>query len=217
MNILYNNNNSTLSIILSELIEKFNITEAELSRATKLPKATINRIKTGKVTDPKSSTLTLIANYFNISIDQLLGNKPLIIDSPKVNIIKIPIIEWDHLKKIKKFISDDIYNKGYTNWIHFECENRTDSCSLFALQIEGDAMWPYFDEKSLVIVDSSLKVENRDFVIAYIAKSDEVILRQILIDSKSKILIPLNTLFSEIEVKDQDQIIGVIAHVKKSF
>ena len=211
-------NNPTLSSILIELIDQFNITEAELARAIKLPRATINRIKSGKIVDPRSSTLTLISDYFNVSIDQLLGHKPLSFHSTQeANIIRVPLLQWEQLQSAKKTTGCPIDDKAHKEWIHFECENENHADSLFALKIEGDAMWPYFDDKSIIFIDTQLEAQNRSFVVAYIASSDEVILRQLLIDGKSKILNPLNTAFSSIKLDADDRLIGVVAHVKKSF
>jgi SOS-response transcriptional repressor LexA len=211
-------NNSSLSSILIELIEKFNISEAELARAIKLPRATINRIKSGKIIDPRSSTLTLISDYFKVSIDQLLGHAPISFNKyQELNIIRVPILEWSQLINIDMITKAQGENTLSKDWIYFECDNKKNSNSLFALQIEGDAMWPYFDDKSIIFIDTALVPQNRNFVVAYVASSDDIILRQLLIDGKSKILTPLNTLFPPINLSSDDKLIGVVAHVKKSF
>ncbi len=211
-------NNSSLSSILVELIEQFNISEAELARAVNLPRATINRIKSGKIIDPRTSTLTLIADYFNVSIDQLLGHAPITFNKhQELNIIRVPILEWKQLANIDMKPEDLGKDNLRNDWIYFECDNKKDSNSLFALRIEGDAMWPYFDDKSVIFIDTTLVPQNRSFVVAYVASSEDIILRQLLIDGKSKILRPLNTLFSSINLSSDDKLIGVVAHVKKSF
>lgn len=63
--------------ILVSLLEQAHLNEAELARRTNLPKATINRITSGRTPDPRSSTLIPIAEYFHISVDQLMGKKPM--------------------------------------------------------------------------------------------------------------------------------------------
>lgn len=69
--------NTTISEILLTLIKTTEITEAHLAKIIGMPRATINKIATGKIVNPRSSTLNLIAKYFNITIDQLVGNEPL--------------------------------------------------------------------------------------------------------------------------------------------
>lgn len=53
------------------------MSESELSRKTKIPKTTINRLLSGQTPDPRISTVAALAKYFNISIEQLIGEKPL--------------------------------------------------------------------------------------------------------------------------------------------
>ena len=50
---------------------------SDLARQLHLPAPTINRILSGQVTDPRASTLILLADYFDVSIDQLLGREKL--------------------------------------------------------------------------------------------------------------------------------------------
>lgn len=208
---------SALRSVLVELIERYNITEAELARAINLPRATINRIKSGKIIDPRSSTLTLIAHYFNISIDQLLGHVPLsYYNQPTANIVRVPLLEWEQVLSAK-VKGEAINSINHETWIHFECEKNNRPQSLFALKIKGEAMWPYFDDKSIILVDPQIDAQNRSFIVVYITNTEEVILRQLLIDGKSKILNPLNSAFAPITLSTTDQIIGVVAHVKKSF
>lgn len=57
-----------------ELMRSKKITSAALSKATGLSEITINKIRNGQNTNPTIGTLILIARYFNVSVDDLLGN-----------------------------------------------------------------------------------------------------------------------------------------------
>lgn len=59
--------------ILLELMKENNITPYRLSKETGITQATLSRWKTGK-TDPSIETLQKIADYFDVSLDYLLGN-----------------------------------------------------------------------------------------------------------------------------------------------
>lgn len=207
-NILYGN----LSDILNNLIKSTGITEAYLSRAINMPRATINRITTGAITDPKSSTLLLIANYFHVSVDQLLGREPIF--SYRVHIIKVPLIELSQVKKILSQ-SNILITSNCKNWVDFEYKG--DSEKLFAFKVSGDAMWPYFDNNSIVIVDTSIIPQNQNFVIVHLKQNDEIIIRKLLIDGKTMILQAINNVFQNITLKQNDIIIGVLVHVKKDL
>lgn len=46
---------------------------SDLARQLDIPPPSINRILSGQITDPRCSTLILLADYFDVSIDDLLG------------------------------------------------------------------------------------------------------------------------------------------------
>jgi len=53
------------------------MSEAKLAKAVSVPKATINRIISGRTPDPRAGTLLPIAQYFGVTLEQLLGIVPL--------------------------------------------------------------------------------------------------------------------------------------------
>lgn len=63
---------SNLPNNILHLMQKRKISESELARAIMLPYNTVKRITTGETTDPKISTLSLIADFFGVGIDTLL-------------------------------------------------------------------------------------------------------------------------------------------------
>src|SRR5438045_1634384 len=65
---------SDISSVLKILLNRFeNMSGSELAKRTGLPISTVNRILAGSVSDPRISTLKPLANYFGITVDQLLG------------------------------------------------------------------------------------------------------------------------------------------------
>lgn len=206
----------SLSAVLSDLIEQAGIYEAELSRAINLPRATINRIRTGKIIHPKSSTLLLIANYFQISVDQLLGKEPIInFANNKQQLIQVPLINWDKINQI------DIPNNNITDSCEFttyECNNLINNNKLIAIIVtNSEAMWPLFDDNSIIIINTEEKHSNRKFVLAKLYKTNQIIIRRLLIDGNYKILQPINNSFPSITMEPKDIILGTIIHVKKNF
>jgi len=86
---------------LKTLLFKNNINATELARAIDIPQPTIQRILAGKTEDPKLSTLTAIANYFSLTIDQLLGNSPLTDTAFFNKTKKSPVISWEQATRYK--------------------------------------------------------------------------------------------------------------------
>lgn len=67
-----------LSSILSHLMSEKGIKSAELARKTGVGQPVIYRLMTGTTDNPQILTLKPIADFFGVSLDQLLGLAPLV-------------------------------------------------------------------------------------------------------------------------------------------
>ena len=67
----------TLAQALTQLLHHAKLTTNGLAVILGVPTPTIYRLAMGDVTDPRISTLTIIADYFGVTIEQLMGRKPL--------------------------------------------------------------------------------------------------------------------------------------------
>lgn len=67
---------NSVAEILNWLMQRHEISEAGLARATGVTQPTIHRIVTGEIGDPRHGKLQPIANYFGISVAQLRGEEP---------------------------------------------------------------------------------------------------------------------------------------------
>ena len=72
------------------------VTEAELSRRTRLSQVTIHKILAGKTVDLCASTLKTLPDFFDRSIDELLSGDPASTNakSPATAAQSIPVISW---------------------------------------------------------------------------------------------------------------------------
>jgi transcriptional regulator with XRE-family HTH domain len=66
-----------LSDVLSSLMSSVGIKSAELARKTGVAQPVVSRLMTGVTVNPQVSTIKPIADFFGISLDQLLGLTPL--------------------------------------------------------------------------------------------------------------------------------------------
>ncbi len=201
-----------ISDILNYLIKKTCISESELARKVNLPRATINRLTSGKTPDPRASTLNAIAEYFDISLDQLLGKQPLseLNNAHPYSDISIPVLSWEEAKIWEKRSNKSIYQ----DWITI---NPLTETGKFALKVNGDAMTPKFSENTLLIIDPDKVPKNRDYVIAFIRKTDEILFRQLIIDGNHKILKPINEIFPCITMEKNDILIGTVTQGRIIF
>ena len=208
----------TISDVLSHLLKNAQITEAKLAKALDVPRATINKIHSGKILDPRSSTLNMIANYFGVTIDQLIGRAPLYRAS-LVKFVQVPRLTLNQIKDINHVLSSITF-VNHNDWMLLEynnIQNKTSKFNLFAIKVESDAMLPYFDDKTTAIIDTLAKVCNRKYVLVHIANTNEIVLRQIFIDGNTQVLKPINDIFESIKLTADDTIIGVVVQTKRDF
>jgi SOS-response transcriptional repressor LexA len=206
-----------ISNVLGYLIKQAQITEAGLAKRINIPRATINRLASGKTPDPRASTLNAIAAYFNVSVDQLLGKQPLfsnnnhsIIAAPHAS---IPVIEWQNAKNWQEFALSLKPDKHF-NWVMVDPSSTQGK---FALCLKGESMWPQFQENTLLLIDPDRKPENRDFILAYIKKRDEIVFRQLIVEEKYRFLKAVNTIFPVIQLEEHDIIVGIIIQTRKNY
>ncbi|MGD9153416.1 MAG: S24 family peptidase [Gammaproteobacteria bacterium] len=200
-----NTDAAKISSVLKLLLNTARINESALSRAINIPRTTINRLASGKTPDPRASTLQAIAQYFNISVEQLLGNQP--INAPNTPSKQIPIISWDAVNTWDA-IKQNLSISNHKSWVSSTNLNKAENN--FAIKITGDAMWPLFAENTILIIDPDKQPKNRDFVLAYRGKNNETIFRQLIMEGQYKFLTAVNEIFPTVKLQDKDQIIGVL-------
>ena len=111
-------NISRFRTVLIKLMATHGINASELARRTNLPQPTIHRLAVGKTEDPKLSTLLSLANYFTISLDQLLGNVDIISEATNKNsplTLSVPIISWTNALDSKLYL-ETIKTTNWSEW-----------------------------------------------------------------------------------------------------
>ena len=131
---------------LKILREKKQMTQQQLADKLEISRSTIGMYENGS-REPDFETLELIADFFNINMDRLIGNlnpntKRMI---PVLGLVRagIPIDAVEHILDYEE-ISEEMARQG----------------EFFALQIKGDSMEPKISEGDVVIVRKQPDVEN---------------------------------------------------------
>ena len=83
----------------------------------------------------------------------------------------------------------------------------------YALQNIGDMMAPEFSENCIIIVDPSMPIHNKAYVI--IDFNDELYFRQYFEDNERKVLRCLNAVYDEIELNGNFEVHGCIIQQKQ--
>ena len=168
-----------LSANLKNLLFHAKISENELARKTGVAQQVINRILSGENKNPKIATLSPLANYFMVSISQLIGDEIFDV-KPKLNIShlgwkEIPMLDWDLL--IEKALNELLSQSNEKLLVDIN-----PSENIFALKMHDDSMDPKFSNGSILIFDHNKKPSNGDFVLIELP-NHQIEFRQLIIKS----------------------------------
>ena len=87
---------------IRDLREDLDLRQIDVSQATGIDQKTLSNYETGK-TNPDSYALMKLADYFDVTIDYLIGRTPLNLNTNTDVITKLTEIEKD-IKEIKRFL-----------------------------------------------------------------------------------------------------------------
>ncbi len=176
---------SSLKENLQRLLDASGLRASDLADYTQLPASTIKYILSGNTYNPRVETLFSIADYFNITIDELYRNKdciaaPSVLKPAKVppsqeNSYSIPILDW---KDIKNWFSPQVETRAQERWLHV---GRPLHSTAFALTIESEGK-VVFPKNSTILVEPQENYTEDDYVIVSINKNIPT-LRKIFEDS----------------------------------
>ncbi|MBI5447339.1 MAG: helix-turn-helix domain-containing protein [Gammaproteobacteria bacterium] len=184
--------------ILRGLMDEMQLSESELARRTHVGQPVIHRILSGETDNPRVATLSQIANYFSVSISQLIGDVPLPPDrlpgthqqSPQTW-TQVPLLNWEQVlvwPKQRESIQAPVMIGT----------DLTVSKNAFALRVKDTTMMPRFLEGMLLIADPEKPVHDRGFAILRQTGQKTAIFKQILKDSADTYLKALNPDFKTI-------------------
>jgi len=193
-------------------MQKFGINEAELARRTLVPQPTLHKILAGKTADPRYSTLQQLADFFGVTVDELvLGNPPSINRKMDIRVHSIPIISWRDCLKSNDYISN-LSIKEWKEWISVENVPR----GAFGITSTASAE-PKFPRGTILIVEPDTIPKDGDFVIVQYQEAEEATLRELSIDGPNKLLLPLNPNFHIDKLDPSIKIIGVVVEYRFSY
>lgn len=194
----------------------------ELAFATGLPTSTISRLRSNTNTgSPNLSSLIPIANYFRISLSQLIGEEPInnniygTFKPNKITKLPIPVLCSENIMDFLALNASDHLSFD-TPLIDVDIAVSEKS---FAYFLQGNAMEPQFPDKTLLIIDPEITIENLDHVLVVPKGKTTPIFRQILIDGDEKYLQTLNPRFNEFTKFNDNthNLLGVMIQSRKNF
>lgn len=201
-----------LSKNLNMLMADARLNAEELSRRIGLPASTIKKVRNNNDANPTLSTLTPLAQYFSLTISQLIGDEPFpasrIKGSYQVNpetLNHIPLLSW------QEAIIWPIIPDQSRPTITTEHQYSKDA---YALLVEEDT-WENLAKDTALLVDPALEAEHRDFVIIHKIGQKIPTLRQVLFDEGQIYLKPLTQGYNIAILTPEHKILGIVVEYKK--
>ncbi len=202
---------------INQLMESCEIDATELAEHTGLPHSTISRLRsTAQESSPTLSTLIPIADFFCITISQLIGEEAINLSSTtfkpsKMRRVPVPVLTTET-------ISDYLGSTGTIEAPFIYLDHAITDKS-FAYLLQGNAMEPQFPDKTLLLIDPTIEIENLDHILVIPSGKKIPLFRQVLIDGEEKYIRTLNPAFNEFIklTSDSHTILGVMVESRRNF
>lgn len=215
---LKNQDFSKIGTNITHLMEACGMDAAQLAQQTNLPASTISRLRSN-TTDfsPNLSTLLPIAEFFRVTLSQLIGEEPInasVYGTFKpTKICKFPLPVLD-AKTIQAFLTEQLAESSLTVDVDISVSEKS-----FAYVLQGNAMEPHFPDKTLLIIDPAVSFENLDHILVIPKGKMSPILRQVLVDGDEQYIRALNPAFNEFAKFDHSshQVLGVMVQSRRNF
>ena len=197
---------------LKTLMRTHNINEATLARETQIPQATLHKILSGKTSDPRISTLKVLADHFMTSLDDLYIYDMSQGIHEKKSANSIPIISWQDCINSPAFIE----SLTTTNWEHWLVMDRVLHKSSYALSSKP-CMEPRFPRGTILTVDPEILPDDGDLVIVHYPDTSEATLRELSQDGPVKMLLSYNQNISPEQLTKKIKIIGTVIQSRFTY
>ena len=199
---------------LREIRKRCGLTMKELGEILNVAESTISLYETGK-REPDNETLKRIADYFQVSVDYLIGRKYNEQYSSN-GFVRVPVIGT---------IRAGIPNTAIEDILDYEdiTEEMARHGKHFGLKIKGNSMSPNLLENDVVIFRECEDADSGD-VCAVLVNGDEATVKKIKKTEQGLFLIPYNTaeyepvFFSHEEIiKKPVRIIGKAVEIRRTL
>lgn len=173
----------TTSQILKRLMFHRGIRTTELARRIGLKQPTVHRIVEGVSPSPHQSSLTPLAEFFGITIDQLRGEESLpwsLYDSWGLHgqdMIPVPVISWEDAVNW----SENTDKRAHKDSILMP---RPVHENVFALVMEDSSMSPQFPKGTILVIDPNRSFKDRSYVVLKMKDHNRAVFRQLLLDAR---------------------------------
>lgn len=194
---------------LRKLMLEHNINASQLGAVLNLSAATIKKIRKGG--NPTIGSLQPIADYFKITISQLIGNvvhgggdKPIKV-SRKSN-VHVPVIDWSDIP----YATNPVFHRGFIN-VRYKLDSK-----VYALLINDDS-YDIFQKDGVLFIDPSAKYAHQDYVLVQKQNQNPNIKRILEEDGSYHLQSITSGINSVLPLTGEFSVLGVIVGYNKWF
>lgn len=207
---------TNLPTILAQLMQAAKINLVQLSRNTGLSIATLHRLLHEPDISPRISTLKPIAQFFNVTVLQLLGDVPLPSRDEKGQFIEnrnywisVPIISWEEAKTGQPLTDLSTQHPIIQTDIDL---NR----HAFALKLDHD-IGGVFKQGAVIILDPAIQALHQHYVLVYRPPAPSASLKQLLEEDGYRFLASLDARLQTVPFTEEYQLLGVVRQIRYDF
>ena len=209
--------NHNIGEIIRALMAERKIDDTRLATATGIATSSLSRIKNDPNSNPTLASLLPIANFFDITISQLIGERGLskgYVTEParnKTMIVKqVPVIAW---QEIKSFKSNKL--QEFSHWIP---SNQLLSKEAFALIVKSSNWRETFYQGAYLIIDPAVESSDGDYALIYSKEEDKYFPKKVLLEGIDIYLQSLNPDLKLTEkIKPSESVFAKILEVRLCF
>ncbi len=204
---------ANLMSVLKCLLNQSNLTGNALAKEINLPTPTVHRLMSGDVSDPRISTLTLIADYFGVTIEQLLGRAEL---DEKLKIqpaMSIPELTVNEARDYKNYLT------APAHWLRWQAQDYAlDYTNIFSVLIKNNIYEPVFYSGTSIIINPNAQPESGDYVLISFKGDAAAVLKKYSAEGRHKYFHPLAADLKTIAFDPKEaKILGVVIESHKIF
>ena len=208
--------NETLSSRLLYALKRQKFSQSELARLIGVKPQIIQYLCTSSAN--KSKFAYEIATALGVNPNWLIAGKGPVFDLSSMsnttsNQPKVPLLDWNNI--IVWLNQESTHPQKADKYIFVTNDQSTRN---FAIRIADTSMIPRFEIGTVLIIDPELKPNINDFVVAKISHQEQPVIRQLILKGNQHFLSPINsTIYKEIELKTEDNILGIVRQAYFEF
>lgn len=199
---------------IKDLRKQNNLTLAKLSAKTHIATNTLNQYELGK-REPSFEIMTILAEFFNVSVDYLMGREST---DQKSSYVQIPVFG-----EIPAGIPTDMIEDSFIeDYEDISVEMLRGGNTYFGLKVKGDSMYPEFRNGDTLIIKKQDSCENGDFCAVSINHTESTF-KKVVVQKHGITLQPLNPAFEPMFFSNEQvmslpiTILGVVKEVRRSY